>query len=334
MPVFNNAPDIPILPDFPIPQIPFDEVLQKQQETKDLKEKRQQAINPVPSPKKIICSCCGSAFLKQSHKFYINRCSTIYKANNQYLTACKSCVDRLFEEYKKITEDEEQALHRICLHFDYYYSHQLYVDVVNDCGKFKLGEYISECNAPKNANKTYDSTLAELRVGEELIEYNLDTQADKITAAERWGNGIYTKKEIEQLEEHYQMFKKNNPNVDGNQEIFIKDLCLLHLQKLKATKKEDTKGILDFAKAYRDTFKQSGLTLVSDNNMSEETLGVTLEVISKYTPEEYYKNKKLYKDFDGIEDYWKRFVFRPLKNLILGTKEKDSEYHVKIEEQQ
>jgi len=56
-------------------------------------------------------------------------------------------------------------------------------------------------------------------------------------------------------------------------------------------------------------------------------------MISKYTPEEYYKDKKLYKDFDGIGEYFKRFVLRPLKNLQLGTTDRDKEFFVSDEEE-
>ena len=58
-------------------------------------------------------------------------------------------------------------------------------------------------------------------------------------------------------------------------------------------------------------------------------MGVTLATIAQYTPEEYYKDKKLYKDFDGLGDYFDRFVKRPLKNLMTGSIERDSEYCVK-----
>lgn len=85
-----------------------------------------------------------------------------------------------------------------------------------------------------------------------------------------------------------------------------------------------------YTKLYRDTFKQAGLKTVQETDASgDETLGVTLAVISQYTPEEYYKDKKLYKDFDGIGEYFQRFVLRPLKNLVLGTTERDKEYCVK-----
>ena len=145
---------------------------------------------------------------------------------------------------------------------------------------------------------------------------------------ERWGQ--VSTEDIIALEDHYKMLKKQNPNCDNNQEIFIKDLCYTKLLQLKSFKDGNSGDFEKYTKLYRDTFKQAGLKTVQETDASgEETLGVTLAVISQYTPEEYYKDKKLYKDFDGIGEYFSRFVLRPLKNLVLGTTERDKEYCVK-----
>ena len=126
------------------------------------------------------------------------------------------------------------------------------------------------------------------------------------------------------------MLKKQNPNCDNNQEIFIKDLCCIKLKQMEAMQKNDTKTFGDLTKLYRDTFKQAGLKTTQESDGSnDETLGVTLSVISQYTPEEYYKDKKLYKDYDGLGDYITRLLFRPLKNLQFGSKDRDEEFKVK-----
>ena len=290
--------------------------------------------NKTGTNKKFKCSCCGVEYEKQKGNFYPNTHSFLWKGNNGFLCVCKSCVDMLFTEYASSLESKVKAIHRIAVHFDYYYSEQLATDAINSTKNTKtiIGTYIKECDAKNNQN-TYDNFLTETNQEDKLAENIAAKKTQDELLSERWGSGIYTKKEIQSLEEHYHMLKKNNPNVDGNQEVFIKDLCLFNLQKLKATKSGDAKGILDFTKAYRDTFKQSQLQLTSDS-IGEDTLGITLETISKYTPEEYYKDKSLYKDFDGLEEYFTRFILRPLKNLVLGTRDKDPDYKVKVEEGQ
>ena len=126
------------------------------------------------------------------------------------------------------------------------------------------------------------------------------------------------------------MLKKVNPNIDSNQEIFVKDLCNIHMLKIHALQNGDSKEYATLVEQYAKTFKQAGLrTIEEKDNSSDECLGVTLASISQYTPEEYYKNKDLYKDFDNIGDYFDRFVKRPLQNLMFGTNERDKEYYVK-----
>jgi hypothetical protein len=128
------------------------------------------------------------------------------------------------------------------------------------------------------------------------------------------------------------MLKKQNPNCDNNQEIFIKDLCYIKLQQMTAMNESNIKDFDTLTKLYRETFKQAGLkTIIETDTSSDEALGVTLAVISQYTPEEFYKDKKLYKDFDGLGDYLKRYVLRPLKNLLAGSSERDEEHSIKEE---
>lgn len=74
---------------------------------------------------------------------------------------------------------------------------------------------------------------------------------------------------------------------------------------------------------YSKTFKQAGLrTIEEKDNSNDECLGVTLAAISQYTPEEYYKDKTLYKDFDNIGDYFDRFVKRSFEKFDVWNKRK------------
>ena len=54
-----------------------------------------------------------------------------------------------------------------------------------------------------------------------------------------------------------------------------------------------------------------------------------IRTIEQYTPAEYYADKTLFKDADGIGEYFDRFIKRPLKNIFSGTKEMDLEYRVR-----
>lgn len=283
------------------------------------------------------CVTCGKRFTTQTNNFSYSQ-SPLYDGNNHYLPTCVHCIDNLVEQYTGILGSQNEAIKRVCLHYDIYVSDSL----LNSCKKIdanrsRIKNYIKQCNLQQNAGKTYDTYLKETRDGviESIEQYDQLKEQGEISttkaALERWeGIGFLADSDYKILEDHYKMLKKQNPNVDNNQEIFIKDLCYIKLLQMKALKDSRSDDFDKFTKSYRETFKQAGLKTIQETDSSnDEVLGVTLSVISQYTPEEYYKDKKLYKDFDGLGEYITRFMFRPLKNLLTGSTDRDKEYHVK-----
>ena len=82
-----------------------------------------------------------------------------------------------------------------------------------------------------------------------------------------------------------------------------------------------------------------GLNLMVLKKLDGESEASNTEIstdIDKKSADFYYNNITticLYKDFDGIGEYFKRFVLRPLKNLQLGTTDRDKEFFVSDEEE-
>lgn len=269
------------------------------------------------------CSCCGRRFKKQQTNFHHSD-SPLYNGNNHYLTVCKNCVDNLLDQYTAMLGSQDAAMKRLCLKFDFYFS-EVQCDssrkITEERSRFS--NYVSQLNLHQSAGKTFDTYLAE-QDGEgydsydELLENTVD--GNRITKAmfERWqGNN---QEDIIFLEEHYKMLKKTNPNADNNQEIFIKDLCTIKLLQTKAMRKNNIGDFDKCTKLYRDTFKQAGLATIQEEDTSvQNPLGVNAEIISNYTPEEFYKDKKLYEDFDDLGKYFADHVERPLENLMFNS---------------
>lgn len=282
------------------------------------------------------CVKCGKHYKKQDGNFPASQ-SELYAGNNYKLPICRNCLDELYTFYCEKLGDEDKALRRVCMKFDIYFNQSL-ADASNKITKnrSRIHSYISRANLRQYKDKTYDTTIEEEQTGvikseEHLNELKEDGKVSISNATiERWGIGCFSDADYKVLDDHYKMLKRQNPNCDNNQEIFIKDLCYIKLQQLKAMRNNNIDDFDKLTKLYRDTFKQAGLKTVQETDSSnEETLGVTLATISQYTPEEYYRDKKLYKDFENLGEYISRFVFRPLKNLMTGSKDRDSEYCVK-----
>lgn len=292
------------------------------------------------------CLCCSCGESLAMTKFY-NTVSRFY--TNGVLPICKECFNRKFTEYAKLYQSNKKAIQRMCMAFDVYYSEELF-DSCDTKDEAVVGRYFRKLNMLQYKNKTFEDTLStglfELsgdrkRVKSKRVafvdEYDNvqeETPEDKIDPKdiEKWGIG-FDALDYEVLNSHYKILKKANPHMDDNQEIFVNDLCYAKMQQMKALRENRVDDYNKLTENYRKTFQQSGIKMVKDSGSAEDfSFGVNVDTIEKYTPAEFYKNQELYKDFDGIGDYIKRFLLRPLRNLQFGTSEKDDEFYVKSED--
>ena len=289
-----------------------------------------------PSKHKYKCSCCGKGYNSLKNNFQKSN-SPLFQSNDGYLPWCKDCTDKYMTQLTAFySGNEEHAIEHFCQQVDWVYDIEPLKcarEISSD--RSRISSYAAKKNLNVGGRKTYFDTLKynyEQRQ-DEIITSREQAKSEESTisasAVDRWGVG-FTEMDYKNLDEHYRMLKRNNPNADNNQEIFIKDLCNINMLKIHALQSGDSKEYATLVEQYAKTFKQAGLrTIEEKDNSSDECLGVTLASISQYTPEEYYKNKNLYKDFDNIGDYFDRFVKRPLQNLMFGTNERDKEYFVK-----
>lgn len=198
----------------------------------------------------------------------------------------------------------------------------------------RISHYAAKRNLNCGGRKTY---IDSLKFGQEQKEQEVILSKEQIksddvnvsgSAVDRWGVG-FTPQDYKNLDEHYRMLKRNNPNADNNQEIFIKDLCNINMLKIHALQNGDSKEYATLVEQYSKTFKQAGLkTIEEKDNSNNETVGVTLATISQFIPEEFYKDKALYEDWDEIGDYFERHVCRPMENIMTGSDTRDKEFFV------
>lgn len=288
--------------------------------------------------KKYKCTCCGASWDNQKTHFS-KSASPLYQANNGYLNICNTCRDIYYYQLVELYSGNEiHAIRHMCQQFDIiFHDDALSASKQISADRSRFSHYLAKKNLGQTAKvgATYidgikhDYLNRQESIVESVEQAKIDEISVKASALDRWGVG-FTEADYKNLEEHYKMLKKNNPNCDNNQEIFIKSLCNLNMLMVKALKDGDSDKYVKLTDQYSKTFTKAGLKTIQEiDNSADESFGVTLATISMYTPEEYYKNKELYKDFDGIGSYFERFVKRPLKNLMTGSTERDKEFYVK-----
>lgn len=143
-----------------------------------------------------------------------------------------------------------------------------------------------------------------------------------------WGEG-FTINEYRTLEKKYAEWLNSTDSDKLSTRKMIKLICIkeLEIEKIRASK-GGTTGKAE--KELMDLMNTANLTpkTMSALNESESTkvFGVWLRDIEKYRPSEYFEDKSIYKDFDNIQSYFERFILRPMKNLLCGTREFDKEF--------
>lgn len=210
---------------------------------------------PLPrerEPEEFWCSRCKKSYKKQQGNFPGSQ-SPLYSGNNKYLTVCNRCVEELFDHYKKTLGSEKEAMKRICLKFDIYWSPELYKMVGNGSehhctNPVRIRNYISRTNLIKFVGKTFDDTLDEevpeikreittIRKPEDAATvYSYDEDADEeIRVAPEvvryWGTG-FTPEMYRDLEERRKYWLSQFPSditLDPGEEALLRQICNLEI---------------------------------------------------------------------------------------------------------
>lgn len=145
----------------------------------------------------------------------------------------------------------------------------------------------------------------------------------------KWGKK-YTEEEYEWLEDTYKEWCTKYKSDTLSEQKTFKFLTIKELEIMNARdRNEPVDKLEDTFRKYMDTANVTP----KDNSNSQNgdalnPLGVKIADIEKYRPCEYFADKKLYVDADGLIDYLNRHVFRPIKNILAKTKDYDKEFNL------
>jgi len=140
----------------------------------------------IPTKK---CLHCGME-LEYKNFYQLHNSSNIYSGNDNYIPICKDCMKILYKQYKvnyinqfsvlgmkpeelKEYEIEKLAIKRLCMTFDIYYSNRLFNGALKQIERFPTLDmataYMRIANLKQSKGKTYDNTIIEENLSQELI---------------------------------------------------------------------------------------------------------------------------------------------------------------------
>lgn len=107
---------------------------------------------------RVICSKCGMMYSRRKGYFPVSY-ATLHKGIG-YIPVCKTCIDKMYDDYCEQCGDEKKAVRQMCRKLDLFWSDSVYEVVAKKSStKTMMTQYIAKINTVTYAGKSYDDTL-------------------------------------------------------------------------------------------------------------------------------------------------------------------------------
>ena len=290
------------------------------------------------------CIRCGRHFKKQTNNFPKLH-SPMYMANDGFSPICRHCFIELLNRYTDVLGDEKEAVRRMCLKFDIYWTDAIWDMLAKtNAASSRILAYISKANLVMYAGKTYDDTLdeerqAQLEAAQALVISELQTMKDGNDGVlvtdiptvpqetiDYWGSGLPPEMYLE-LEKRraYWDSQRDTSIVDLGAEALLRQICVLEVtinrdvaQGKAVDKTVNSLNTLLGSANMKPVQKQKD---AMSSMLTEKPLGGVWQMIEEEEP--IPEADEEFQDVDGIRKYISVWFFGHLCKM-LGVENKYS----------
>lgn len=312
--------------------------------------KSKKPVAPIPA-EEYICSMCGSSYKSRSARnFPRSYGSPLWAGNGGYIPVCRSCLETLYENYYTKTKNENSALRRICMKFDYYFSPIVAQRAKSDREKASTNVdkdkslifyYLDIIGRQEYQSKTYDNTIAEESIARQTMTDagDMDLASQYLEDAEEddernlnedlyyfWGPGfvfdeyLFMQEEFEDWNTRYIIDTKSR-------EQLVKECCKIKTLMNRALKENDTDQYSKLNDQWKKTMDAAELTPRAERAAAKQTEMPLGEMIQRFENEKPIpKPDPEWEDVDGI---MKLIVVYFIGHLcaMLGIKNRMAKYY-------
>lgn len=233
------------------------------------------------------CFYCGTEYVETNYyksfgKFYNNIGKIPY---------CKQCVENFYQQYyKEYLRDgcltpEKNAIQRICMAFDIYYSDTVFASAMNKIKQSNInispmGQYMRTIQLNQYKDKSYDHTILENEMNDISVAIPTEISENRNVDEEtiRFFGAGFSDDDYEYLNREYQDWTaRHECNTKAQEEVF-KRICFKQLEILKATRRgEDTKNLDATFQNLLDTAKLQPKQNSGDTTADNQTFGTLID---------------------------------------------------------
>jgi len=282
---------------------------------------------------------------------YCRRCmknlppGDFYQATDTYLdcngltSVCKTCVNETYYKFYETELSSEKVILRLCRMLNVRYLPEAvnatkgHVETMKEnrgvksvTGVFgiylnKLRSMIRSLDGQKINEVVSDMGYVDISgiIKFEEIDYTDKVERDVLVF---WGTG-YKAEDYEWLENEYDEWTKTHKSDTKAEQVLLKEIVYKQYEIKKARQEERATGGL--TKELQELMKTASYdpakTSIAGSGKAQDTFSGFIKTIEETEPAEYYKDPNMFKDYANIESYFNKFVVRPLKNFVTGSRD-------------
>ena len=272
------------------------------------------------------CIGCGRPY--PVNEFYKSKNPHHY---NHYLPYCKECCGNMVRYYIRKYGNLESAMWMTCANLGIPFTRRAYNALekkINEKSKIGknynyIGNYVQAMNTVRRVTDEWDDfSDTDVSFGDiqSVERHEQSLQEEMKECVLNWGH-----QEIEDyqfLEWRYEVYTSDIPDLTPSQESLYRRLCMTELRiRQKDEAHEDTKAEQTQMVQLMKTLHIDDFTNSKEMTMAERIIESQIAWMEEEEPAFHYKDLEKYRDFTGKENYMYNHVLRPLKNLLVGSKE-------------
>jgi hypothetical protein len=270
-------------------------------------------------------------------KFY--SCTTPELDSSGFLSICKDCINEMYLKHYDVEKSVDKTILKLCRLLNTKYD----MNAVEST-KAQINTYAEKGQEFSNVFGVYKGKLYQTQsseIGKREVEDlsfhepvrtaitddnsidNSDEDAEFVIYLKRfWGEGL-TYDQYEFLESELDRYKKTHKCDTATEESLLRQICFaeLDIRENRTSSVSPDSAITRLQQLMKTASVDPAKAALAGSGKSQETFSGIISIIEQNEPADYYKDKKLFQNFDNIDWYFKKYVTRPLKNFITQSRD-------------
>jgi hypothetical protein len=274
---------------------------------------------------KIYCRKCQKT--KNGNYFY--DATQLVLDSNGKMSVCRDCIMGMYDNMFQNEKTMSKTIYRLCRLLDVRYEESS-IDMtekkIEKIGGTKknsaFGYYLANLKSVGVKNSGIDDVTFN-DISPTIVTDPITEDEDEDEHLRRFWGINFNYDDYVFLEEEFDDWKKTHKCDTKAESSLLKELCYKELEIRKA--RVEGKSTASLVKEKQDLMKTASVdpakTSVAGGGKSQDTFSSFIKIIEETEPADYYADKGLFRDFDNIDFYFRKYVVRPLKNFITQSRD-------------